>query len=313
MGAAIRVHLCIEAKFVEKENRKMKLRSLLAVLLILLLAPVLPVRAEEADFDSNGVNIHYRIEGQGEPVLLIHGFGMNGLMQWTKLRAALKDRYRLIAIDNRGHGKSGKPHDPEQYGKEMVLDQVRLLDHLGIPKAHIVGYSMGGGIALQMVVDHPDRVQTAVIGGSGWSPPSDDQIAIRQPLIDDLEAGRGFGRLFERLAASDSTEQERKGMQQLGGLLAAMNDQKALAALLRGRWAGMPDEAQIRAINVPMAAIIGELDPIRPAAEKLKELDPETTLIVIPGQTHQTAMGVPEFINGAQQLIAAHPLTAAAE
>lgn len=291
----------------------MKLRSAPILLLILLLVPVLPVRSEEADFDSNGVNIHYRIDGQGEPVLLIHGFGLNGLMQWTKLRAALKDRYRLIAIDNRGHGKSGKPHDPEQYGKEMVLDQVRLLDHLGIPKAHIVGYSMGGGIALQMVVDHPDRVQTAVIGGSGWSPPSDDQIALRQPLIDDLEAGRGFGQLFQRLAASDSTEQERKGMQQLGGLLAAINDQKALAALLRGRWAGMPDEAQIRAIGVPMTAIIGELDPIRPAAEKLKELDPETTLIVIPGETHQTAMGVPAFIDGARQLIAAHPLTAATE
>lgn len=286
-----------------------QLPKLVLTLTLLLLAGS-PLRAEEADFDSGGVRIHYRIEGQGEPVLLIHGFGLNGLMQWSKLRAALKNDYQLIAIDNRGHGKSDKPRDPAQYGLEMVNDQVRLLDHLGIAKAHVVGYSMGGGIALQLVVHHPERVHTAVIGGSGWSPPSDDQMAMRQPLIEDLENGRGFGKLFERLASTDSSEEERKSMQALGALLNAMNDQQALAAVLKGRWADTPTEDQVRAIATPLTAIIGELDPILPAAERLRELQPATRLIVVPGATHQTAQGTPEFIAGVRELIAAHPLAA---
>lgn len=266
------------------------------------------LRAEEADFDSGGVRIHYRIEGRGEPVLLIHGFGLNGMMQWTKLRNALKDDYQVIAIDNRGHGKSGKPHDPEQYGLEMVRDQVRLLDHLGIEKAHIVGYSMGGGIALQTVIEFPERVQTAVIGGSGWSESTEEERERRQPLIEDLENGRGFGKLFERLAATDATEQERQAMRSLGALLTAMNDQQALAAVLKGRWERQPTEDQVRAIQTPMTAIIGENDPIRPAAEKLKELNPETRLIIVPDASHQTAMGAPEFIAGVRELLAEHPL-----
>jgi pimeloyl-ACP methyl ester carboxylesterase len=271
------------------------------------------VHAEEADFDSGGVHIHYRIEGEGEPVLLIHGFGLNGMMQWTKLRQALKDDYRIIAIDNRGHGKSEKLYDSDQYGIEMVRDQVRLLDHLGIERAHVVGYSMGGGIALQLVAEHPERVQTAVIGGSGWSEPSEEEKARRRPLIDDLENERGFGKLFERLASTESTDEERTGMRQIGALLTAMNDQKALAALLKGRWDDRVGEEGVRGIRTPMAAIIGEHDPIRPAAENLKALNPATTLILVPEATHQTAMGAPEFIDGVRELIAAHPLSDSAE
>lgn len=287
----------------------MRIQISKAILTLACLMLALPAaRAEEADFDSGGVRIHYRIEGQGEPVLLIHGFGLNGMMQWTKLRNALKDDYRVIAIDNRGHGKSEKPHDPEQYGIEMARDQVRLLDHLGIDKAHIVGYSMGGGIALQVVVENPERVQTALIGGSGWSPSTEEELERRQPLIDDLENGRGFGKLFERLAATDASEQERQAMRSLGALLTAMNDQKALAAVLKGRWERQADEEKIRGIRTPMTAIIGENDPIRPAAEKLKELNPETKLIIVPEASHQTAMGAPEFIAGVRELLAAHPL-----
>src|SRR5437868_8532253 len=88
--------------------------------------------AQELYFDSKGVKIRYTDQGKGEPVLLIHGFGANAEVQWA-LPGILKDLakdYRVIAYDNRGHGKSGKPHDPKKYGMEMVEDAVRLLDHL---------------------------------------------------------------------------------------------------------------------------------------------------------------------------------------
>ncbi|MHC4911328.1 MAG: alpha/beta fold hydrolase, partial [Planctomycetota bacterium] len=108
-------------------------------------------RTSDRFFDSDGVRIRYIDVGprDGEPVVLVHGGASSIELQWgeTGMIGALDDDYRVIALDCRGHGKSDKPHDTEAYGNEMVLDVVRLLDHLEIEKAHIVGYSMGGRIA----------------------------------------------------------------------------------------------------------------------------------------------------------------------
>jgi pimeloyl-ACP methyl ester carboxylesterase len=106
-------------------------------------------RAEEGFFNSNGVKLHYVTEGRGEAVVLIHGFTGSAEMWGQKApgRCAVWEKlakhYRVIALDCRGHGKSDKPHDPARYGAEHAEDVVRLLDHLGIKKAHVVGYSMG--------------------------------------------------------------------------------------------------------------------------------------------------------------------------
>ena len=126
-------------------------------------------RAEESSFDSNGVKIHYYLEGKGEPVLLIHGFAVNAQLQWGLpgiIKALAKD-HRVIALDLRGHGKSGKPTEVKQYGTEMVEDAVRLLDHLKIKKAHVVGYSMGALITGKLLATHPDRLLSATLGGAG--------------------------------------------------------------------------------------------------------------------------------------------------
>ena len=77
----------------------------------------------------------------------------------------LSKRYRVIALDNRGHGKSDKPYDPAQYGLELVDDVVRLMDHLGIAKAHVVGYSLGGFITLKLALRHPEP---AVVRRALW-------------------------------------------------------------------------------------------------------------------------------------------------
>src|SRR5689334_3905667 len=80
--------------------------------------------AEDRFFDSKGVKIHYTVEGQGEPVVLIHGFAANIQFQWglPGIRSALAKQYRVIALDCRGHGQSGKPHAPSMYGMEIVED-----------------------------------------------------------------------------------------------------------------------------------------------------------------------------------------------
>src|SRR3954469_11012898 len=162
----------------------MKYRTLRTALLVCGLG-VGPVDAADEVFDSNGVKIRYVTEGTGEPVVLIHGW-MGDSSTWgrdrsgnTKLKGV--DGFRLIALDCRGHGKSDKPHDADQYGPEMAADVVRLLDHLKVEKAHLVGYSSGAFIAGKVAATHPERVLSVVYGGqaplvAGAGPKSADPV-----------------------------------------------------------------------------------------------------------------------------------------
>src|SRR3954470_14115384 len=142
----------------------MKCGSLLTVFIVFCRVPG-PAEAAEGVFDSNGVKIRSVTEGKGEPLVLLHGW-MGDSSMWGRLdtNPATKE-YQLIAVDLRGHGKSDKPHDPEKYGPEMAEDVVRLLDHLKLPKAHLVGYSMGAIVAGKVAATHPDRVSSVVYGG----------------------------------------------------------------------------------------------------------------------------------------------------
>ncbi len=128
-------------------------------------------RAPGEFFDSNGVPIYYTVEGTGEPVILIHGVAANADLNWRRpgVTALLARDFQVISFDLRGHGRSGQPTDPSQYGAELIEDVVRLMDHLHIDKAHVAGYSLGGFIALKLVTIHPDRVRSAAICAAGWS------------------------------------------------------------------------------------------------------------------------------------------------
>ena len=118
--------------------------------------------------DNQGIEIYYEVCGQGDPLLLVHGAFVNG--KWwrdTGFVRFMKDSHRLIMIDVRGHGKSGKPHDPESYKvSRLVSDLVYVLDELGLPKAHYHGYSMGGWLGFAAAKHEVRRVS----GLSAWSP-----------------------------------------------------------------------------------------------------------------------------------------------
>ena len=122
------------------------------------------------EFNSNGVKIHYLVEGKGDPVILVHGLYSSTMMNWQApgIMADLAKHYQVIAFDNRGHGQSGKPEAEDQYGVQMAEDVVRLMDHLQLRKAHVVGYSLGGMITMKLLTLRPERVTTAVLGGMGW-------------------------------------------------------------------------------------------------------------------------------------------------
>src|SRR5262245_20622286 len=128
--------------------------------------------AAPLSFESNGVKISYSVHGQGQPVILVHGFLSSGAINWDLpgVTALLAKDFQVITMDVRGHGQSDKPTKEEAYGLELVEDVARLMDHLKIKKAHIVGYSMGGIIADKFIAKHPDRVLSGALCGMGWLP-----------------------------------------------------------------------------------------------------------------------------------------------
>ena len=120
-------------------------------------------------FDSGGVRIRYVDRGAGPPVVLVHGFTASIETSWidTGVLPDLVRDHRVVAMDLRGHGKSDKPRDPRAYD-ELGMDVVRLLDHLGIERAHVVGYSLGGIVVAKLLTTHAERFLTAVIGGAAY-------------------------------------------------------------------------------------------------------------------------------------------------
>ena len=155
---------------------------LIIVLAVGTLAFLVFHRAGGDYFESAGARIFYSVEGTGTPVVLIHGVGANLDLNWRRpgVIRALKKDFQVIAFDLRGHGLSDKPAEPEQYGIQMVEDITRLMNHLGIEKAHIAGYSLGGFIALKAACVHPDRFLSVAICAAGWKNP-DDPSPIPSP------------------------------------------------------------------------------------------------------------------------------------
>lgn len=111
--------------------------------------------------DSNGIKIHYQLRGKGEPLVLIMGFGADGNV-WEKHVLEYEKHFKCILIDNRGVGKSDQPKGPYTT-KSMAEDVVAVMDHAGIRKARVAGISMGGAIAQQLVLNHPEKVQSVAL------------------------------------------------------------------------------------------------------------------------------------------------------
>ena len=260
---------------------------------------------EESRFDSDGVGLRYLDCGAGEPVILLHGFALTAEMNWapTGLLEALPAAYRLVALDQRGHGRSDKPHDPAAYGSAFAEDVLRLMDHLGIESAYLVGYSMGGRIALKLLVDHPDRVRAAVLGGQGWRPPGSGLPEPVRPWAAALdEISDGGGSVTDALWPPDwppPTPQMRAGLD--------ANDPQALVAVLRGL-AGLDVTAEALADNhVPTLAVFGEEDWGRPAVEALAELKPRVTVVALPGSDHLSAIVDPGLERAVLEFLRAQP------
>jgi pimeloyl-ACP methyl ester carboxylesterase len=258
-------------------------------------------------FASNGVQIAYVDRGRGEPVVLIHGFTGSYARHWEApgvIDALEKAGYRAIAMDCRGHGQSGKPHDPSQYGMEMVRDVVRLLDHLNIPRAHIVGYSMGGSIAMQLLVKHADRLRTVTLLGAGWAGEDVSVTKAQMLALADNFARRDASYLIRGVTSGGANGPTDAEVAALSAALFARNDADALAAVARG-YLPLVDVSRdnLRSIQVPVLALIGELDRMNmEGVKRMKGVMPALEVIELPGATHASsvrpaAAPLVEFLN----------------
>jgi pimeloyl-ACP methyl ester carboxylesterase len=277
----------------------MKYRPLLAALIALWLAPRPAVAADEVDvFDSSGVKIRYVTAGKGEPVVLLHGW-MSDSGMWGRLdtNPAAKE-YQLIAVDLRGHGKSDKPHEAEKYGPEMAEDVVRLLDHLKLPKAHLVGYSMGAIVAGKVAATHPDRVLSVVYGGqapilTGKVKTDAREIDVFAKAVDE---GKDLGVYVQGVfPGGDKLTPEQAG--KIAKILYGDKDVKAFAAAGRGIKDLDVTGDQLKKCNAPVLFVHGskEAEATKERAATILKLLGRGELKVIEGADHMSTLTNPEF------------------
>lgn len=246
-----------------------------------------------SSFVSSGITLAYEVHGDGPPVLCIHGFASSGKVNWIDtgwVETLTSAGYQAITLDNRGHGASDKPHDPEFYHPAyMAEDALALLDHLGIERAAVMGYSMGARIAAFLAYAHPERIPALVFGGmglnliNGLSDGNDIIAGLRAPSLDDLThpTARQF-RIF-----ADHTG----------------SDREALAACMETSREPMA-RADVRRIEMPVLVAVGEADEMAGRPEPLAELLPLGEAYVIPRRDHMRATGDKAFKAAALDFLA---------
>jgi pimeloyl-ACP methyl ester carboxylesterase len=259
------------------------------------------VRAADDTFDSNGVKIRYITEGKGEAVVLIHGW-MSDATMWGKSGEpkanAKDDGFMAIALDCRGHGKSDKPQDADKYDAEVAMDVIRLLDHLKVKKAHLVGYSSGCFVAGKVAATHPDRVLSVVFGGQapviGEVKESDfSEVELFGKLVDE---GKDLGGYVKGVfPGGDKLTDEQAG--KVAKLLYGGKDVKAFAAAGRGYKKLAVTADELKKCKAPMLFMHGgkESEFVRRKVADARKVLGKGELKVIDGGDHMTTLAKPDF------------------
>lgn len=231
-------------------------------------------------FNSDGVEIGFDDQGEGEPVLLIHGFASNGRVNWVEtgwVRHLLAAGFRVITIDNRGHGESEKLYDSGRYAAaEMAEDARRLLDHLGIPQVYVMGYSMGARIAAFLTINHPERVRKAVFAG------------LASNMISGVPGGADIAEALEAEAIADVSKPEARAFRYFAEL--TRSDLKALAACIRSSRVKITAE-MLATITVPVLVVAGTEDSVSGTVEPLVAAIPGAVGLKLEGKNHMNAVG----------------------
>lgn len=238
-------------------------------------------------FRHGAIEIAFLDEGEGEPILLVHGFASSKEVNWVLpgwIKTLTGAGRRVIAPDNRGHGESTKLYDPADYHTTLMAEDVRaLLDHLAIERADVMGYSMGARIGAFLALKRPDRVRSLILGGlgiklvEGAGLPDSIATALEAPSLDDVTDP--VGRMFRAFAEQTKS------------------DLRALAACIRGSRQVMSRE-EAASIQAPVLVAVGGKDPIAGSPQALASLVPQGRALEIPNRDHQLAVGDKVFKAG---------------
>lgn len=247
-------------------------------------------------FQNGAVEIAYLDEGEGDPILLIHGFASTKEVNWVHpgwvsiLRAAGR---RVIALDNRGHGASTKLYDPAAYHTDRMCDDARaLLDHLSIARADIMGYSMGARITAFLAARAPTRVRSAVLGGlgirlvDGVGLPESIAEALEAPTLSDVSDTQG--RMFRTFAEQTKS------------------DRRALAACIRGSRQVLTRD-EVGAILAPVLIAVGTRDTVAGSPHALARLIPGARVLEIPNRDHMLSVGDRVYKAGVLEFLRERP------
>lgn len=238
-------------------------------------------------FQSEGFTLAYEVYGEGPPVVAVHGFASNGQVNWVAtgwVETLTEAGYQVITLDNRGHGASEKIYDPAVYGAaDMARDVANLIDHLGLGKVALLGYSMGARVSAFVCMNHPEKVACAIFGGLGANMPrptldSEEIIeALGAPALSHVThpTGRTF-RIFAEHTKSDL---------------------EALAACMGGSRTPVAVE-DLQRIAVPVLVAVGSEDEVGGDPQALADLLPKGEALVIARRDHMRATGDPQFKRG---------------
>jgi pimeloyl-ACP methyl ester carboxylesterase len=244
-------------------------------------------------FHHGAAEIAFSDEGEGDPIVLVHGFASNKNVNWVYpawVSELKKNGRRVIALDLRGHGESSKLYDPGEYSIEILgSDVIALMDHLTIDRADIMGYSLGSRITAVLARTHAPRLRAAIFGGigigliKGGGPGENVAEALEAPSLDDVTDP--VGRTFRAFA--DQTR----------------SDRRALAACLRGSRRLMT-EHEAASITVPVLIAVGTADEIAGSADALGKIIPGSQVLNIPNRDHMRAVGDKVYKAGVLEFLA---------
>ena len=235
---------------------------------------------------SQGVAIRYRVVGEGPPLVLVHGWTASGRLNWELPGWVeyLRPHYRLVLPDLRGHGRSAKPHGQEAYSLElMAADVLAVMDAAGVGQARVMGYSMGGMIALELLVNHGERFTAAVVGGMGLRFP---RGRTRADCRDEEQA--------------EAAPRQRDFGKTLRGVGSFLRHYDPLAQ--RAVWRGVFKDRQpvrqperLGEVQQPVLIVVGSRDPLCPGTRELQAELPNARREVLPGRNHLSAVSDPRF------------------
>lgn len=219
------------------------------------------------------IRLHYTLQGQGQPLLLLHGLAVNADLNWRYcgwLRS-LARHYQVITLDLRGHGQSSKPQQVEQYGLELVRDIPALLDHLQIDKTHLAGYSLGGFITLKACALYPQRLTRAVLLASGWVEPEDSRLFDNLDQWANNVLKQAPYRSVLTVAGDANGQPNRFETWVEYQFVRRLNDRHTLHAIVKSLRALAVTPTELAQITTPLRLIIGATDPMLGTARKLAE------------------------------------------